>query len=288
MTKFKTLAAGIGLIGALGASSANAAALTDTLFSGRQLLSDNSAEILVNANGSTTDKIVDVGDRLTGILELQTTEKGGVTRQLGGSSGNSEFSGIFDITVLAKIAPALPGGNYTFIFGPSAGFQATYGAGAMVALFEDTTPDFQRESGGAVTTVNDAMILASNGTFVATLGFNSADNFWAAESKKDDIAAIGSTPVPGSGGGFNSGLNFLTLAPGFKFDTVACGNVITGTIVQVGSCGSGSLLGTGGVGTPFDSFDDVNFAVNRIAEPGTLALLGLGLLGFGVARRRYS
>jgi len=286
MTKLKTLAAGIGLIGALGASSANAAALLDTLFAGNQLLSDNSAEVLVNFGAANTT--VDVGDRLTGILELQTTEQSGVTRNLGGSSGNSEFSGIFDITVLAKIAPVLPGGTYTFIFGPSASFQSTYGAGAMVALFEDTTPDFQRETGGAVTTVSDAVTLASNGTLVATLGFNSASNFWVASSITDDISVIGSTPAPGNGGSFNSGLNFLTVAAGFQFDPVACRNAINGTIVQVGTCGSGSLLGTGGVNTPFDSFDDVNFVVNRVAEPATLALIGLGLLGFGVARRRYS
>ena len=66
-----------------------------------------------------------------------------------------------------------------------------------------------------------------------------------------------------------------------QFGKVACN---FGGLVDV--CGSGSLLGTGGLSTPYDSFNNVDFTINVIPEPSTFALAGLALLGMGFAARR--
>ena len=52
--------------------------------------------------------------------------------------------------------------------------------------------------------------------------------------------------------------------------------------------GSTNLLGTAGVNTPFNVFDNTDLVVNvsQVPEPGTIALLGLGLLGIGVYSRK--
>jgi hypothetical protein len=56
----------------------------------------------------------------------------------------------------------------------------------------------------------------------------------------------------------------------------------------VNVCGSGSLLGTNGTSTPFQSFDNVDFRLNVVPEPAMLSLLGIGLFAMGWMRRKAS
>jgi hypothetical protein len=48
------------------------------------------------------------------------------------------------------------------------------------------------------------------------------------------------------------------------------------------------VLAKGGVSTPYDSLNNVDFTLNRIPAPGALSLMGLGLLGLAGMRRRKS
>ena len=136
----KTILTGLVAAATLGLGTAQASTVSQVLFSGTQQLSDNSAESLINnAGGATT---LEVGDQLRGIFTIDTVEQSPSTRSLGGSSGNQELTGVFEIEVTGKVA--LGGGAYSFTFGPSANFEATYGTNAMVAFYADSANDFSR------------------------------------------------------------------------------------------------------------------------------------------------
>jgi hypothetical protein len=288
----KALLAALGFGLAMG--SAQAASVSSQFFTGFQQLSDNSAEVLINGANSTGATTVDVGDTLFGIFDIQTIEQGASTHDLGGASGNDELTGVFAIKVLTKDTLGQNGctSNFCFTFGVSDALISALGgvtlstftgdAGTLVGLYTDTTPDFIRQG----CTLAGCTATATNDSLYMTLGFGS-NGFWQATSISDNIALIGAIPAPGNGGTFNSGLNLITNNSGLQFTNVNCLNQRTVTIIQVFTCGSGSLLGTGGVSTPFDSFDNVDFTVNRVPEPGSVILLGLGLLALaGFARRR--
>ena len=282
----------LGLGVALAVSGAAQSATVDqTLFAGFQQLSDNSAEVLLNPDGSIdATGIINMGDRLRSIFTIETVEKAGnPTRGLGAGSGNNELSGIADITVTNILNPAA--GIFIYSFSATAGLAAEFGlagTSAAIVLFEDPAAEYERTTGATCTSAainGDCEDNVNDGAVYAAFGFGGGNGAWTAQAVTNDINVIGAVPAPGNGGTFNVGL--VNIAGGSHtatFGNVACG---VGGTVQI--CGSGSLLGIGGVTTPYDIFDNIDFTINNaVPAPATLALFGAGLLGFSATRRRSS
>ena len=266
---------------------AQATPLAGQFFEGFQQLSDNSADKLWDMGGPTdVAGKLDMGDRLIGIFTIETIEKSPFPTRFTSTTGR-ELTGIFDITVVGKSGGP---GAFSFAFAPTLGFDID--PTVAIKIFDASSfggdvslGAFTRVNNGLVDTVAEMMANASDGLPFAKLGFG-LTSFWFANTFTDDISAVGGVPAPGNGGSFNLGLDFKANTSGVAFRTVPCLNPSTFTVVAVGTCGSGSLLGKGGATTPFDSFDDINFTVS-VAEPSSIALVGLALVGlFGASRRR--
>lgn len=288
----KFIASAIAALG-LGASGiAQATPIASQFFPGLNQLSDNNAEYLVNSNGTLSDSgdsILDKGDRLVGMFTIETIENllGGGTNNLNASG--RELTGIFDVIVTSKVqvADGFGGFTYSYVFG------ATAASGIAISVFDGAIQDYTRIDDGTGTRAARLTTLlgtASNGLSFLDLGIN---QYWAATTPTDDIAAVGATPAGQAVGTFLVSLNIINNNSGLEFTKVNCGVSPGGLLAfhQTDVCGSGSLLGTGNtsikpVTTPFDSFSNIDFTVNVVPEPGVLALLGMGLLGMGVSLRK--
>lgn len=290
--KIKSLVAAVSLgFGVAGAASATP--VSDQFFTGNQLLSDNSAEYLVNCTpgapgcGSTslTDTTVDIGDRLVGIFDIQTIEQNNVTHTLGipGDSSNvDELTGQFDAIVTGKTCL---GTICQFTFAAS----GVLGTDIGVILYDDPTPNFDRLLPNTIAT---STATAIDGAPWATLSVD----FWSATSTLGDNIGNFSLLTAGTKGGqYNVGFSLASNDTGLTFGTVNCVNPADLTSHVVNFCGGGDLVGTSDGGTPpasitpFQALDNVDFTVNvmRVPEPASLALLGIGLLAVaGMSRRR--
>lgn len=261
------------------------AASTNYFFPGEiTQLSDNSADLLINAPGSPNDTILGIGDRLTGIFNINTTEglSSGGLKSLVNGSGFDELSGIFDITVTTKVADGA--GGWDFGFDPTASFETSYGVGAMVAFFTDPNYEYSRLND----TIANLTANITNGNLFMTAGKDGGGNdFWTANAITDDLALVGAIPPPGNGGVYNAAVDIIINNTGRVFEAVACFDPNNLFLTTSDICGSGSLLGTGGVNTPYDVFDNVDFTMKTVPEPGIIMLFGTGLLaGFVVSWRR--
>jgi hypothetical protein len=268
--------------------TAQAGTVADQLFAGQQLLSDSSAEVLINGD-TTTGTTVDIGDQLVGIFTIEKLQQGTAVRPLGLGSTNNEMTGIFDVVVTGKTGGP---GSWRFTFGAvsSATFLANTGvagtpAGTTIAVFDDPAQNFNR---GGSTALGNAS--ATGGSLFWLFGFNPANSGdgWFANTLSDDIAAIANLPPGAAGGRFNLGQDQLAGGIGPKLLSTACTDG-AGAITTVNICGNGSLTAIT-PGSGYDSFDQTQLAVNAqpsVPEPSSIALLAVGAFGVGaVALRR--
>lgn len=288
MFKFKPRAAVAALTVGFGALSLSGAANAFTIFDPLTAFEDDNLEFL--SFDGDADGNLDVGDQLRGVVEF--TRIFAPLPPGGEVDPNPELTGIFEFQVASKVdsgaTDAFGNTLYNYIFAPTAGFQGTYGAGAMIAIFEGGQNLDVILPNCGLTTVPTCEQLASDGTLELVVGYGDADDVWTTSFAREDIFNVANLPASTSVGNNNYFLSILTNNTGYGYgqqDISALVPACAGDCL-VDVIGSGQSLGGQGLTNGYQIRSDIDAQIAFIPEPSGLALTGLGLLGLGLARRR--
>jgi len=190
-------------------SQASALPVLPLFESGANQMSDENREYLIDRNfdpgvdgtPGTADDIgvwgqLDVGDSMRGSINFNTLNSS--VANVGGLTGNNEFSGVFQI-LATNISPT---GLITWA--PDPAFETTWGPGAVVAMFEDSTSNYAADfnNPGAPVGSDDgttAHTLPPSSEDVSVGGYLSEEAFIATATNGNHRMTIGFAGQAGEG-----------------------------------------------------------------------------------------
>jgi hypothetical protein len=314
INKFKPSLVALGLSTALAAGSATASITWNN--DGTTLFEDDDIDFLLDSElNPKAGGMIELGDVLLAVLEFNDANGGEILPE--------ELSGVAAAQVIN--IQDLGGGLASLTFGAyDGGLDAILalgstdqmvtggeaGGGALAAIWLSNDPNLDIAAdditNGTVscTTLSQCIDQAVDGSLWEVDGFTgedgtaTGDEFWFAPASVLDTSLVLATEPSIELSSFNVGASILFNDTGreLEFNSIACFpfcgtgpgangfvDVIAGGSIKGGSGLTDGLIETGAVAT---SDFDLQKRVLPVPEPGTLALLAVGLLGAGAANRR--
>ncbi|PKO86967.1 MAG: hypothetical protein CVU16_16410 [Betaproteobacteria bacterium HGW-Betaproteobacteria-10] len=261
-------------------SAPSHAATINTLFTpGINTIQDSDAERILRDGAALTSGGYAEGDVIQSILRFDTVNSGSIGDSLPFPYQLNAFSQLRIVSIVDLNGGTLDlGDSIRLIFGAVAGFGN--GGDVLAQLYEGSAVPSNNFSQTAATGIANI----TGQTLIGELGLNGIDDFWFADTINDISILAAATPGGGQAAQGAFGLTFLSNDGGIPFISNGIFSAVSGQFHDV--VGDASVYARE-VGTHSDWLLSSNLNASfAVPEPATIGLLGLGLLGIGLGKRR--
>ena len=305
------------LAAALPASATDPLSLLTT---GNEVLVDTSGDILVpgtgysnsadalagNGNFSPTGTWIGKGSVLVSSFAINTITTAQDTTTIGSGTAYNELNGLVALDCAGASVNA--SGSWSSTFGSVVGSAtataaiaamsasagtavATWAPNTLMSFYDGSPLPYSKTGGTSAAVLNSDLTTATSGLEIWDLGIGTAGTGWNSVDISNNIGQVGQVPSPLNGGTVDFSLDLTAAAPGFSQYLAPPGVQSTvGTPGQlVNMAGSANLLGTAGQSTPFNAYDNSDFAISTsVPEPASLFLCLAAFLidGLALAKQR--